>query len=437
MMRIDRMHNVRARSLLTAVTLAFVTAPWSFAAGDDEGVAKQVQGLQTEHDELERRLDLLAGELERLQLGEVAPPVGESFSGLGPAASKVYSADGGLSVGGYGEVLYQNFRGGSTDDFDFLRAVLYFGYKFDEHWVVNTEIELEHADEVFLEFATIDYLYRPWFNVRAGLVLIPMGFMNELHEPTTFFSARRTDVESFILPSTWRENGAGFFGDCGDFSYRAYVVNGFAGDQFRSSNGLRNGRQKGSQTDSNDFGAVARADWVGIPGLMAGGSYYFGHSGQDAPVDGDVSIVEAHVEASARGFRFRGLYTQAHVDDVLGLNQAAGLVDGMGVLAPGVSGTESIGRELEGGYLELGYDVLSTFECEQSLTPFVRYEVYDLQKGVPAPFIADGSRDVRVNTLGIAWSPIPNIVFKADFQNYDTDANGGENQFNLSGGYVF
>lgn len=431
------------RALGAGALFLALPAPAQAAPLQEETAAEEekVQELEAAQEELERKIDILGRELERLRLGKVqppAPPIGERYYGLGPAASKIYTIDQGLSIGGYGEVLYQNFEGGSqSDDFDFLRAILYFGYRFNEKWLLNTEIEIEHADEIFLEFATLDYLHRPELNVRAGLVLIPMGFLNELHEPNTFYSARRPDVESFIIPSTWRENGVGVFGDVGDWSYRAYVVNGFDGSGFRGSNGLRGGRQKGSQTDSDDFAGVARLDWSGVAGVLAGGSYYYGHSGQDSGVDGDVSLWELHTEVNYGGLRFRGLYAAARVDDVLGLAQDGGLVDNMGMLAMGVTGNEAIGDELEGGYLELGYDVLTHFNSDQNLIPFVRFETYDLQQGVPAPFAADGSRDVRVTTFGVAYLPVPNLIFKVDFQDYRNDAGTGIDQLNVAAGYVF
>ena len=151
-----------------------------------------------------------------------------------------------------------------------------------------------------------------------------------------------------------------------------------------------------------------------------------------------MTLWEAHAEYNRSGLRVRGLYTMAEVDDVLGLAESAGLVDGMGMLAGGATGNEVIGDELTGGYLEVGYDVLANTESTQAVIPFVRYEMYDLQDGeVPAPFAADGSRDVDLLTFGVAWMPIPNLIFKMDYQDYDNAANTAVDQFNLSAGYIF
>ena len=111
-----------------------------------------------------------------------------------------------------------------------------------ESIVFNSEIEIEHADEIFLEFATLDFLWKDWVNARAGLMLLPIGFLNEIHEPPFFFGVNRPDVERNIIPSTWRENGVGLFGSWDDLvHYKLYVVNGLNAAGFTSS-GLRGGR---------------------------------------------------------------------------------------------------------------------------------------------------------------------------------------------------
>ncbi len=390
--------------------------------------------------ELERRLEILAGEIETLKIGEAAAPAGESEHGLGPAASKIYHTERGLSIGGYGELLYQNFDGnrddgalsGKTDAFDLLRGVLYFGYKLNDRWLLNTEIEYEHAgSEVSVEFAYLDYLWRPEANVRAGLVLIPMGFLNELHEPTVFLGARRPDIEQAILPSTWRENGFGLFGEVGPVAYRTYVVNGLRGAGFTSA-GLRGGRQKGNQAKAESFAWVGRVDYTGVPGLLVGGSAYVGDSGQDlksaagSSIGVGTQILEGHVEWRWRGLEVRALGVQAELDDVTALNQALKL-----------TGSQSVGERLSGRYVQLGYDLLAGRGGEQALIPYGRWETYNTQDRVPAGFAASPSTDVEVVTLGVAYKPIDPIVLKIDLQDYDNEAGTGTDQLNVLLGWIF
>ena len=86
----------------------------------------------------------------------------------------------------------------------------------------------EEGGSVSVEFAALDFLWRPEANARAGLLLVPMGFLNEVHEPPFFYGVQRPETETRILPTTWRENGVGLFGKLGEtVEYRAYVMNGF------------------------------------------------------------------------------------------------------------------------------------------------------------------------------------------------------------------
>ena len=405
--------------------------------------------------ELERRLEILSRELESLRAGDSAVAADEPRHGFGPAASKVYRVERGVSFGGYGELLYQNFEGQrddgadvtARDTFDLQRVILYAGYKFNDRVVFNSEIEFEHATtgsgaddrgEVSVEFAYVDVSLSPKIGVRGGLLLVPMGFVNELHEPTVFLGAKRPDVERLIIPSTWRENGAGLFGDIGPVSYRVYLINGFDGAGLRadgfSAAGVRGGRQSGSAALAEDFALVGRVDWHVTPGLTFGFSGYTGNSGQAAvaPTSGQTieartTILDARAEWRWRGLEARALWAQGRVDEADLLNDALGLI-----------GAASVGERMEGYYLQAGYDVLSGADStDQALIPFFRYETFDTQQQVPAGFIADPARDVRVLTGGIAWKPLPQLVLKADYQDYDNGAQTGVDQWNLALGWVF
>jgi len=384
--------------------------------------------------ELERKVEILAGEIEKMKIGEAAQAT-VSEHGLGPAASKVYHAERGLSVGGYGEVLYQNFRSDRSEprssEIDLQRAVLYFGYKFDDKWLLNSEVEYEHGLGAEVEFAYIDYLWKPQMSFRAGRLLLPVGLINELHEPTVYLGANRPDIETLIIPTTWREDGFGLFGQAGPFSYRTYLVAGFKAEGF-TDQGLVEGRQEGVQSKADDIAWVGRLDYTGVPGLLAGGSIYSGNSGQGVrSVNGRrlgvaTKIYEGHLEWKWRGLEFRALGVQARIDDVAALNETLGL-----------TGEDSIGSKLQGYYVQLGYDLLAGRAGARSLTPSVRYESYDTQKEVPAGFLRNPANDVNSLTLGLAFKPIDQIVLKADYQKYDNRAKTGVDQINVLLGYIF
>jgi outer membrane murein-binding lipoprotein Lpp len=389
--------------------------------------------------ELERRIEVLAAELERLQLGEAAVQADRSEHGYGPAASKVYRQEQGLSLGGYGELIYERFDdrndaagAGRADSSDALRAIVYVGYKFDDRWLFNSEIELEHGGkEPALEFAYLDYLWRPELNLRFGHLLLPMGFVNELHEPTVFLGVRRPLLEQVVLPSTWHENGFGIFGERGPLAYRSYVVNGLRGAGF-TAGGLRGGRQGGNRAVSEDLAWLTRVDYTPVEGLRVGGSAYLGDSGQDLALDGrqvDVStrILEAHAEWRFRGLELRGLVARAELDEVGRLNAALGL-----------TGNRSVGEELGGWYAQVGYDVLSRFgEGKVQLVPFLRWEHVDTQQAVPRGFFRNPANDQEILTYGVELQPKEQIVFKLDFQDFDNEAGSGLDQLNLGVGYVF
>jgi hypothetical protein len=394
--------------------------------------------------ELERRIDLLAVEIEKLRTGgAVEEALLPGSEGLGPAASTVYRKDRGVAIGGYGEALYTDsaelrqdeLPSGRTDQFDFLRAVFYVGYKFSDSILFNSEIEVEHAStesgSVSVEFAYLEFRKRPEIGLRAGMLLVPMGFVNELHEPPIFHGARRPEVEQAIIPTTWRENGAGLFGAAGPFEYRGYAVVGLSSSGF-SAAGIRGGRQKGSRSKAEDFALTGRLDFVGLPGLLLGGSFYTGGSGQGATVDdrrirGHVDLFDLHGQYQYRGLHLRALWTHSTIGDVPVIN-----------LQNGLGGDGSVGETQGGWYVEAAFDVMSLMpKGRWSITPFIRYEELGTQRQVPAGWETDPAWERSLLTGGIEMKPIPQVVIKLDYQIVKDDARTGVNRFDVALGYLF
>jgi len=398
--------------------------------------------------ELEKQIDALTREIETLKIGEAAAPsAGPSVHGLGPAASKVYQVREGVSLGGYGEMAYldsagKDDTGASSDEadrLDLLRAVFYFGYKWNDKILFNSEIEFEHATtgegdeekgEVSVEFAYLDFMFKKGFNARAGLVLLPLGILNEKHEPTTFPGVLRPRVETSILPTTWSENGAGVFGETKWLAYRAYVVAGLDALGFSAEEGIREGRQNGSNSLANNFALTGRLDMTGVQGLVAGVSAFSGDSGQgQIPADARVTLYDVHAQYQWRGFEGRGLWTRGSIADTAAIDQALAILPGS---------DESVGEHLKGWYLQAEWDILSLRKMRrQSLAPFVRYEALDTQDGVPAGFVENPVFQQRLRTIGLTWKPIPQVVFKADYQDVDNGAGTGVDAFHLGLGWIF
>ncbi len=416
-----------------------------------QSLTDEVQSLRTEGipddkvKEIERKLDVLAEEIENIKSAAVVEePTYEMIYGQGPAASKVYLVDKGVSIGGYGEATAE-FIENQNNIADLLRAIIYVGYKYNDRIVFNSEIEFEHgltsanADGregvVEIEFANLNFLIKDYFNLRAGLNLVPVGIINEVHEPTTFFGVLRPDVDRFIIPTTWRDLGVGVFGQIiPGLNYRAYVLNGLDSRGFTASQGIRGGRQSGNRARINDVAFATRAEYNGIPGLVLGGSFYIGNSGQNESVDGEkigglVQIYEADAQFQWRGLEARGVFAWIDISDAGLINQNNGF-----------TGNQSVGSELYGFYLEAGYNVLSLVDLGPYLeyfSPFVRYEKYNTQYKVPSGFSSDPANDRQLVTFGFSYKPIPQIVIKADYQWRDNEADTADNQFNLGIGYVF
>lgn len=421
--------------------------------------------------EMEQKLDVLTQELEQAKLssGGAAPAVNAGAGApnalpvapgsFGPAAGKVYGVDHGIAFGGYGELIYQNFAHDHasslngdeseprTAELDLARWVMYMGYRFSDKIVFNSELEVEDANssksgEVEAEFAYLDFALSKPFGLRVGELLIPVGLTNEYHEPVVFHGALRPDVEEYLIPTTWHENGAGWYGQLGPFAYRGYVVAALraAGDTgmnqtgFQPDIGLQEGQQEGSRSRAHDLAYVQRLDYTGLQGWIFGGSVYYGNAGQDdhtpsgTQISAPLTLWEGHLRGEWRGWEARALYTQTTLGGVGEINQANTL-----------TGSNSVGQFMWGGYAELAYNVMNVLapSSAQYVSPFARYERYNTQGKVPGGYQSDPANDRTVYTMGVNYKPIPRVVLKADYQVRHNRADTGVNQFDLGAGYEF
>jgi hypothetical protein len=391
---------------------------------------------------LERKTDILSQEVEKLRTNLAIPEEAKykSAYGLGPAASKIYQVGKGLSIGGYGEANYQariSDRTSPSNNADMERLVLYAGYKFTDNILFNSEIEFEHGStgkggEASVEFAALDFFIDPMVNIRAGMVLMPMGFINQIHEPPFYFGNNRPEVERQIIPSTWREIGVGLFGQITpELTYTTYAVSGLNAANF-TSDGIRSGRQSGAQAKAEDVAFVGRLDYAptAVPGLSFGTSAYLGDAGQNQIFAGkkaDVftQLYEGHVQWKYRGLELRALGSWGHIGDA-------------GVLS--VAKAQTIGSENFGWYAEAGYDILPFLfkDTNQALLPFFRYEHFDTVVGTPTGFADDLTKDKEIFQVGLHYKPIPNVVIKADYRNISNKKGTPEpDDFNLGFGFIF
>jgi hypothetical protein len=410
------------------LVMALAFAPEAARAQSDDEIARQDR-----IEELERKVDVLTEELSKLREEQALPEddgAMESFHGLGPAASRVYGAARGLSLGGYSEAFYRNVieDGGvdGVDTTDALRLVLYAGYKFTDRIIFNSEIEFEHgttgnnldgqAGSVSVELMTLDFLGKEWVNSRSGLMLVPSGIINEVHEPPFFHGVSRPQVEQVIIPTTWRENGTGVFGRIGEsVEYRAYALTGLDAWGLTPS-ATRGARSNGNRSRAEDLAGILRVDWAPFEGAEIGGSFYGGGIDQGrSQFDDDASFLlwELHAQYRWQGLELRGLYAQAHLDG------AADITRGLRS-ANRISQSAAIAEDWLGWYVEAAYDVMPWIAPERGwyLAPFFRFEWYDTQHDVPSQYERDRSKDIRLYTPGITFKPHPNVALKLDYRNF-------------------
>jgi hypothetical protein len=321
------------------------------------------------------------------------------------------------------------------DRIDFLRAVVYFGYRFNDWILLNTEIEFEHGStgeggEVSVEFGYLELMFAEAANLRAGLLLPPVGIVNEKHEPSTFFGTLRPQVERSIIPTTWRGNGAGFYGTIAQgLGYRAYVVEGLNAAGFTDADGIRGGRQNGAQALAENMAVTGRIEYDGLPGTIIAADFFTGNAGQGATdslgeISAATTVISGHAEFAWKGLEARALVAQTTIDD-------AGRISVM-------NGT-TIGSKLFGWYVSAGYDLIPLFVpgSEHALLPYVQYERFNTQKEVDPGFTANPANDRTILTLGLMYKPHPNVAFKTDYRDNTNEAGTAIDQWNLAVNYLF
>ena len=175
------------------------------------------------------------------------------------------------SLSGYMELQFVNPS--NADAFiDFRRFVLLFAHRFSDRLRFVSELEVEHAvveggedkGELELEQAYLDFLIDRRFNIRAGQLLVPVGIINERHEPPTYYGVQRPFVDTVIIPTTWFDAGAGVFGEFGKgWRYRAYVMPPLNATEFSAGEGLADSSQQGSRSLVRHWAGTGRVEYLG------------------------------------------------------------------------------------------------------------------------------------------------------------------------------
>jgi hypothetical protein len=360
------------------------------------------------------------------------------------------------SIGGYGELHYnlvfpEAAGADSEATIDLHRLVFFFAHNFSEEIRFYSEVEIEHAfiaggedsGEVGVEQAFVDWrLLGDDLGLRAGVILVPMGIINQWHEPPIFNGVERPSVDRVIIPTTWREAGIGVFGEPAEgLRYEAYLMSGLDPSGFSAGSGLRGGRQQVLEASTDGPAVAARIEYEPILGLVGGISGYFNESGPNAdlgtncmpdpmtgePVceDFDGSVRVVGISADAR-LRLAGLEARA-----------VAAYFSIGDTEPLQSGGIDVASGLFGWYLEAGYDVLTLVQSSHQLVPFVRFEQYDTTFSHSDPTV-EGTGAVTDVVFGATYRPIPQLAFKTDLILRNPEpADAGDTIFDLGVGWMF
>ena len=407
------------------------------AAADDVAALRALVVAQAEEMKaLRARLDVLEGGVARAQarvqvteeqLDATVSHI-EQLAGAGGAGGPTDSWYSNTFLGGYGELHYNNLDADAPNrdlkEADFHRFVLFFGHRFSERLRLQAEFELEHAlvadsadgvnaGELELEQAFVEYQIDDAHVLRAGQFLLPVGLLNETHEPPTFYGVERNDVENVILPSTWWEGGVGLSGtyenglgwDLAVHTGLEIPVSG--SNAFR----VRSGRQKVSEASARDLAYTGRVRLQPLDGLDLAATVQYQGDASQVQNDGlDEALLVALSGAWQKGpFGLRALWTRW-------------TFEGDAVEAAGVD-------EQKGWYVE----------------PSFRFATGYGDAGVYARYSdVDGARSRdRFDQweFGVNYWPQEDVVLKADVRRRQHDLTGEKGRdfdgFDLSVGYQF
>lgn len=444
-------------ALCLAATL-LAAAP-AYAETPDEALARRLDALTQELDALKTQVKQLKAQNEALAAQQEGSTAGTG-AGVAPGTTTTVALDpytaptgvspqssantvlGRTSLFGYGEVNYNHYDHDSArTEATVRRAVFGIGYRYDENTRFVSEFEVENAvvsaedgGELEVEQFYVDHRFTDWANLKAGLLLIPSGYINTTHEPPRYFGVERNFVETAIIPSTEREGGIALYGSTRyGLSYDIGVTTSFnfANWDFGSNEGrespLGAAHQELSNARAADLAQYVALNYDGIRGLNIGASVFTGEAGQNQPnftASPHFTLTEAHARYVRGPLQLQALYAQGHISDTAAVNLA------------NVGQPTPIPSNFHGWYLQSAYRVWKHRDLE--FVPFFRYERFntaDNYAALPAGLGLPGQGTETVRTYGASFFLNPNVVFKADYQQFGIDK--ASNRFNLGVGLQF
>jgi hypothetical protein len=335
-------------------------------------------------------------------------------------------------IGGYGNAFYQRDFNAGTSTIDLERMVLFVGHTFNDKFSFFSELEVEDAKvtggqpggEVAFEqaYVKMDINHTNYF--VAGLFLPSIGILNEKHLPNTFNGNERTAVETSIIPSTWRELGIGYYGSFSTIPlhYSAAIVNGLNAAAFEHGSGIREGRYEGRLASGNALAITGAAQYYAGNLKFQLSGYYGGSTGlskhdadtlqlESGVFGTPVALGEFDMQFESKGFTAKLLGTYISIPGAYAINRAY---------------KNNTPASEYGGYAELAYNIFETIKKTNNsqLIAFTRYEMLDMNAGIPSNGIIDGKLAQSHFVAGLGYLPIKNVVIKADVHLINT---GSEN----------
>ncbi len=340
---------------------------------------------------------------------------------------------------GYGELHFSIPKSGSSvpnqanpAEADLHRMVWGMDVRFTDRISVHTEVDFEHAARTMeLEYAYVDFMVNPWATIRGGVVLMPIGNLNEYHEPPLFYSVERPYVQNVLIPTTWQEAGAGVAGEWMGVRYRMYLTAGLDASKFTAATGIRSGRGFADRQPASGLAYAGRLEYVGIPGVNVGASAFIQPQANQrnavlsaANADPGVRLFEGDLRIRKAGLDIQGTVVHTRIKDAGDLSAAI---------------ASDIGTIQFGWNAEIAYHLLQLLspDSEQDLVPFVRYERFDTQAKMPAGFTADPANNREVITAGISYLPIPQVAIKVDHESWKDGADDHGYRTNLGLAWMF
>lgn len=400
---------------------------FAFAASSH---ADSISDLQQQLDDIKGKIQ----ELQTLQAQKKPEAVAESSDYL----KKLW---GNTKVSGYGELEYivrkDNGNGNGGNTLDPHRVVLNVTSQLADWIDFNSELEWEHGGSdggadgsISVEQAYLTFKLNQALNIKSGVMLMPMGAINQNHEPVNFYSSARPALDTFLIPSTWQEMGVGISGTLHKkVDYQLMAVTGLDGSKFNAEKGLREGRQGFGKDSNRNFAVTGRLDVRPVDGLITSLSLFSGNSAPSGSPTAYTTIAALDGRYRIKDFELAGEYVHVYQD------------------RPEVLNTE-IGRNMAGYWVEGAWHALPTAWKKGRLSSsdavlFARYSQLNTQQGGAIdPTKTSGRFNRNYTTVGISFMPIPSVAIKADYQIYADRRSAGEipldnDKFQITVGFVF